>query len=90
MLEISPKLNSALGQRGGIFEFKYLGEFKVELETASGYGTSTSAGSSDGKKPKAENLVFRYLFSFMFQEEGELLKRYGLAKQAGFQVLSYF
>ncbi len=42
------------------------------------------------KKPKAENLVFRYLFSFLFQEEGELLKRYGLAKQAGFQVQSYF
>jgi hypothetical protein len=34
LLEISPKLNSALGQRGGIFEFKYLGEFKVELENS--------------------------------------------------------
>jgi hypothetical protein len=45
------------------FKSKYLSEFKVKFEMASGYETQAQMGSSDEKKPQVKNLFRKSLLS---------------------------
>jgi hypothetical protein len=70
------------------FKSKYLSEFKVKFEMASGNETQVQMGSSDEKKPQVKNLFRKSLLSEYRNICTELYKHPALKKNHKSKIYS--